>query len=335
VREQCKEIAQSVRDKVKNEKKNQLRKIEEIKRQELNQWKRRKQYDTHQECGAGLSGLGAAHIAACETSCEDDESSCFRRKEFELLAAERGRSAMLQEQRKRDRAAEDRLAKRKQKHLKNAGVQTTFERHRNKVIEIIEEEEVSDEYISEEEAARAETFTNKRNFHKNSGPNYNPKNYTSNSIDSSNNFDSEGTNESLSPGDESEVEFNQISNLLKQKCFDFGNIQSLKIDHAESPEEEDQNRKQPQRQSQPANLKSTASTKKRVTIQQSKAIKKPQISPKKQQKVKYIDYANKYTRDYSPDDDLVTETHSGPNAMINATNEELDCLKGFKDETLR
>lgn len=341
MREQCKEIAQQVRIKVKCEKQNQLKKIQEIKHQELNQWKKRKQIATHQECDINLREFGAAHIAACETSCEDDGSLGQRREEFEILAAERGRYAMQHEQKKRDRETEDRLAKRKQKYQKNAGVQTNFITKSAPAPSILWQEELNDVCSSEEEGARVQNFSIKRNIHKSTESHYNPKNYTSNSIDSSNNFDSEGTNESISPEEESEVEFNQISNLLKQKCFDFENIQSLRIEQPESPEEDNQKCKDNHRQSKAANLnrKKTTETlsKKKVTIKSPKKYQQQSEThdSSKKQKVTYVDYGNKFTKFYSPDNELVKEIKSTTNARIDAKNEEIDCLKGFKDETLR
>lgn len=310
-----------------------MKRLQAIKQRELDAWKKRTQCEIQQQYGQCLSNLGAAHIAACETSCEEGEAKYQKRQEYDLMAAQRGRSAMLQEQRKRDREAEDRLAKRKRNQLKNAGVQTGSVSHREFGTNVntldASEEEVSE---GEEPVIRVETFKNKRNFHKNSATQYNPAEYACNSVDSSNNCDSE-EQESSEGIEESELEFDQITNLLKQKCYggfkQRGNerIPEEVVEISESSEEEEVQRSRVRERTK--------------TVVQRKGILKKSVSPKKKPKaktpakrtqpaklaqpeagrVKYVDFGNKYTTTYVPDDDLVTVNHptTRPNARTEAS----------------
>lgn len=303
------------------EKEIQLKKIQEIKNRELGNWKKRRQCDIQEEYGNCLTNFGAAHIAACEASCEEDEALQNKREEYDLLAAQRGRSAMLQEQRKRDREAEERLAKRRRRQLKNAAVQANLVTRRDVATNV----EESDEYVSEEEensGVRVETFTNKPNLHKSSASSYNPKNFTSNSVDSSNNCDSEEEDETSSETP-SEDEFNQITNLLKQKCFEpYHEPPAEEVVEVSSSSEEEPIpvlKGKPKLQPSP---KKKGILKKVQTPKGKKLPAKPVPAKKAQpvdQRVKYVDFSNKYVTSYAPADDLVT--HNSDTSKRNANSE--------------
>lgn len=304
-----------------------MRKLQAIKQRELNEWKRRTQCEIQQQYSECLSNFGAAHIAACEASCEEDEPLQQRREEYDLMAAQRGRSAMLQEQRKRDREAEDRLAKRKRRLQRNASVQADIVSNREfgTNVDNLDDGEISED---EEPAVRVETFTNKRNLHINSSTQYDPKKYSCNSVDSSNNCDSEEHEESS--GDmESELEFNQITNLLKQRSSGrFEPAQETKVVielPSSSDEEEEVVQPVPPKKSlklppqQKSILKKTLSPKKKLKV------KPPAKTPQPDQnRVKYVDLRNKYTTSYIPDDNLVTQNQqtSRPNARTEAKRHE-------------
>lgn len=305
----------------------------------MEEWKKRRQCEIQQEYGNCLTNFGAAHIAACETSCEEDESRFQKREEHDLLAAQRGRSAMLQEQRKRDREAEERLMKKKRKQQRNASVQADLKEVRSKNIDSVM---VSDEDEDESAGVRVETFTNKPNMHKSSAANYNPKNFTSNSIDSSNNCDSEDGSSCAEI--ESDVEFNQITNLLKQKCFEKYNEDPVKvpeepIELSDSSYEEDEPlhppKPTPVKSKQKSILKKTQPVKMQKNNVKVPRTKKVEQSKLDNDRVKYVDFGNHYTTSYLPDDDLVTFNNkiSKRNATTEAKKHER--IGVMNDEVLR
>lgn len=251
---------------------------------------------------------------------------------------------MLQEQRKRDREAEERLAKRKRKQQKNASVQADFvsRRHFGTNSQKFEEDD-EDEDVSggeEEAGTRVETFVNKPNLHKSTASSYNPKNFTSHSIDSSNNCDSEPES-SLEV--ESVEEFNQITNLLKQKCADFYKEPPVEIpdDVIEVSESEDE----PPPPRKTKQVKLPAPTRKKSILKKApspKSSKRRPKSPKKaqldEQRVKYVDFGNKFVTSYVPDEDLVT--HSRTELTTNARtaakhHEQAGGARSVSDDVLR
>lgn len=123
VRQQSKDFAQRIRCDVKLEKEEQLKKILANKQLELNKWKLKTQGDIRRQYTQCSKKFGDAHLNACEASCEENESILSQREQFDLIAAERGRSAMLQEHRKREREAEQRLQQKKRKRQRNAWIQ--------------------------------------------------------------------------------------------------------------------------------------------------------------------------------------------------------------------
>jgi hypothetical protein len=286
-----------------------------------------------------LTNFGAAHIAACEASCEEDEAIHQRREEFDLLAAERGRVAMLQEQRKRDREAEERIAKKKRKNVKSVSVQADIVTRRQIGVDLRNIREESDGGAGESEdenvGMRVEKFKNKPNLHKSHSAGYNPKDYTSHSIDSSNHADSDEEESSIEV--DSEVEFNQISNLLKQKTYEFHRDPPKSVARQEeiislsSSDSEPPPRPPPQRQKQ---------VKLPVEQPKSKGILKnpPKKAQKNDQRVNYVDFGNKYVSSYIPSDDLVTQNteKTGSNAKAAAERHEKRSKKGeVSDEVLR
>lgn len=296
------------------------------------------------EYGHCLSNFGAAHIAACDASCEEDEAIHQRREEYDLMAAQRGRSSMLQEQRKRDREAEERLAKKKRKHLKNVSVQADFVTCREvgvNMTNVFGQNEDDGGEVEEESGrggVRVEHFINKPNLHKSqSTSTYNPINFTSNSVDSSNNCDSDEEQSALEL--DSEVEFNQITNLLKQKSYNFHRdpppVEKFKeiIELTDSSESEPAPRQPPQKQKQ---VKLPTEQLKKKTIL--KKVPATKLTKKVPEEVNYLDFANKHVSSYTPSDDLVTRNtqKSGRNAKVEAKRQEQRMTKGaVSDDVLR
>lgn len=322
MRQQSNINAANVREKVQREKENQLRKLQQIKQQELCEWKKRQQCDIQREYGKCFNEFGAAHIAVCEASCDEDETLAKKREEYDLLAAERGRCAMLQEQRKRDREAEDRLAKKKRKQLKNVSVQADIVSRKEFGANFsgIPENKCQDEDSFEDETI-SEVFSSKPNLHKSAAPTYNPKNFTSNSVDSSNNCDSDSTTCDI----DSEEEFNQITNMLTKNRFVKADSQirfEEKVEISDCSENE-----------MPVRLVPKEKLNKKVIIPKSKGILKKslgrgKVEPKSskqdnQQRVQYIDFANKYSSSYVPSAGLVTQNNSKTNvSRISEVHEE-------------
>lgn len=108
---------------MKFEKNQQLKRVLATKELELDAWKLKTQNDIRRQYEQCSEKLGTAHFDACEASCEESESIVCQREEFDLLAAERGRTAMLQEHRKREREAEQRLQQKKRKRQRDAMTQ--------------------------------------------------------------------------------------------------------------------------------------------------------------------------------------------------------------------
>lgn len=264
-------------------------------------------------------------MAACDASCEEDEAMHQRREEHDLLAAQRGRTAMLQEQRKREREAEQRLLKKKRKRQKNASVQADFLTQKSasrspiKILvpaNVVEEEECCEE--EEINAPRVETFASKPNLHKNSTSNYNPKNFASDSVDSSNNYESVDEISSSELELDSEEEFHQITNLLKQKCYEqyrdppvtlseepmiISDSSSIEADPLPPPK----TKKKTLVALQPAKrsiLKKCQTKPVKTKTPEPSSIKQ---SAERDNRVKYVDFANQYTTSYAPDVDLVTQ----------------------------
>lgn len=303
----------------------------------MGEWKKRRQCDIQQEYENCLTNFGDAHIAACDTSCEESDAVHQRREEYDLLAAQRGRTAMLQEQRKREREAEERIMQRKRKLQKSQAVQADLISRRDFGTDAGNLVDCEDE--EEGRGTRVETFRSKPNLHKASTSHYNPKNFTSNSVDSSNNYDSEEEASSLEV--ESEEEFNQITNLLKGKGFEmFKKPQEPELaEDVIEIEESSEDEPAPLPPNKKKVIISTNSKKKSI-------LKKPQ-SPKGKQKLKksaepedqrvnYVDFGNKYVSSYTPDDNLVTRNNQArQNAQTEAKKHEERGLRGVSDDVLR
>lgn len=211
VRQQSKDFAQQVRRDVKLEKEQQLKKVQAVRKRELNEWKHKTQNEIQQQYGQCLSKFGNAHLDACEASCEENESLFNKREEFDLLTAERGRTAMLQEHRKREREVEFRLLQKKRKLLRNATVQVDLISKRDfganvDTLHAHKEAAIENEKIAD----RVEAFV-KRNDEKSSSN----AAYARHADESSS---GPGIVEKESDF-ESELEFEQITNFLKQHCF--------------------------------------------------------------------------------------------------------------------
>lgn len=163
-----------------------------------------------------MNNFGDAHIAAINASCEENDDDVERKQEYDLMAAQRGRVAMLQEQRRRDREAEQRLAKKKRQNQKSVSIQADLVTR----TDFRKTQEISSE-SSDYEDESSEKYVSKVNQHKNSS--YNPKNFTSNSVESSAHGESIIDEDTTTPeiDDDSEDEFDQIKNLLKRRCYQF------------------------------------------------------------------------------------------------------------------
>lgn len=219
----------------------------------------------HEEYAKSLNHFGDAHIAAINASCEENDDDIQRKKEYDLMAAQRGRTSMQQEQRRRDREAEDRLTKRKRMNQKSVSIQadlvtrTEFRRRREQESSASDyEDESSDKYVSKVNKLKSSS--------------YNPKNFTSNSVDSSNHGESIVDDDTTTPEieDDSEDEFDQIQTLLKQRCFEF----DKQIDRESRKNDEPVTISNSSSESEPE-LPPRKSVQKPITI-------RPQFSPKKQ-----------------------------------------------------
>lgn len=335
VREQSNELAQKVLQKTRAAREHELKRIQNIKDKELAEWKKKTSCKIQNKIDDCIGNFGNAHIAAVDASCEEDESLRERRDEQDLMAAIRGRSAMLQVQREREREFEDKLLKKKRSHQKTVGIQADFltqQRFSKAMSESKQTQAVPAIEISDEE----EMYSTKPNPHKHSEQ-YNPQNFTSHSVDSSNNCDSDDgdiaeleTDESVKDLEQSEGEFNQITNLLRN-----GLTKSTNNDEQLSISSDNESLELPPKIYIPKNLtikhKVTVSpTKKKKGILKKSPTKSPavkknlkkQTTPVKsktteiaENRVRYIDYGNKYETSYIPDKNLVvrSEKTSGRN----------------------
>lgn len=347
VREQSREIAQEIRDKVRLAKEEELKKLQNIREKELNEWKRRRQCQIQEQIDCGIRDFGNAHIAAIEASCEEGDSLREERQEHDLMAAVRGRVAMLQEQRKRDKEAEDRLQKKKRKNQKTIGIQADFLTQRGLSENITKDRNIQIDLMQGEsdEEENIPKFTSKPNLHKNQTA-YNPQNYTSNSVDSSNNNDSDSAEEIQEQSMENSLEFNQITNLLKQRMqevydapmkritesqvIDISSESSSDVEIVPLPAENvsplkkpSQTKKVMKKSPQKSILKSNKSPAK---TKATTATKKPLSPPKKSKtkstesnRVRYVDSRNMYETSYVPRKDLVIRNE--PSRPLNAREE--------------
>ncbi|KAG5680107.1 hypothetical protein PVAND_009633 [Polypedilum vanderplanki] len=222
VREQSNELAHKLRNKVRLAQEQELKRIQEENRKELGEWKRRNHNQIQAKIDECIADFGNAHIAAVDASCEENEFMKQEREEKDLMAAIRGRKAMLQVQREREKQAEERIMKKKRQNLKTTGTQADFLTQHN-FKENFDVKKVQTQSDQDREDEDESVFVSKPNLHKHSikiDTNYNAQNYTTNSVDSSNNCDSDEVEElhdDTQNESESDIEFNQISNLLHKK----------------------------------------------------------------------------------------------------------------------
>lgn len=366
MRRQSNEIAKQLREKVHNEKEIQLRKLAQIKEKELNEWKSNELNNIEKDYENCMANFGAAHQAAQEYNVEQ---GIFRKKrhEFDLMAAERGRTSMQQEQRRREKEAEEKLLKKKRLRQKTIGVQADLlKKERTFGREIINLTNYEDTDHCEDEGkegdCRVSTFKSKTNPPRQSSMknSYNPKNFTSNSVESfTQNEGSDQTEDSTS--NEESLEFNQITNLLKQKCWEHSdneltkknqnnrhnNVRIEDYSSEESDEAINDRYSPPPPQVRPKSSKSPAKRSilkpEAATVSKIKSPRKTATSKKQSNKdnsnvVQYHDIGNKYTRTYVPEDDLVTYHKSSkgrPNAMQEAQDHEQNSYRGMNADILR
>lgn len=363
MRRQSNEIAKQLREKVHNEKEIQLRKLAQTKEKELNEWKCNELNNIEKDYENCMANFGAAHKAALGYNVEQ---GIFRKKrhEFDLMAAERGRSSMQQEQRRREKEAEEKLLKKKKLRQKTIGVQADLlKKQRSFGREIINLSNYEDtenfEDEGEEGGCRVSTFKSKSNPPRQTSAksSYNPKNFTSNSVESfTQNEGSDQTEDSTS--NEESLEFNQITNLLKQKCWEHSDNEPLKknqnyevrIEDLSSDESDDIINERYSPSPPPMRTKSAKSSAKRGILKPEAATSSKTKSPRKQtttkkkpnkedsNAVQYHDIGNKYTRSYIPEEDLVTYHKSSkgkPNAMQEAKDHEQNSYRGMNADILR
>ncbi|CAO1395086.1 unnamed protein product [Diamesa hyperborea] len=367
VRRQSNEIAKQLREKVHNEKEIQLRKLAQTKEKELNEWKCNELNNIEKDYENCMANFGAAHKAAQDYNVEQ---GIFRKKrhEFDLMAAERGRSSMQQEHRRREKEAEEKLIKKKKLRQKTIGIQADLlKTQRSFGREIINltnyEDNDNCEDEDEEDGCRVSTFKSKSNPPRQSSArtSYNPKNFTSNSVESfTQNEGSDQTEDSTS--NEESLEFNQITNLLKQKCWEYSDNEPVKknqnnrdndvriedLSSDESDEVINERYAPPPPTMRPKSAKSSTSTRgilksEAATSSKTKSPRKQATTKKKPNEedsnaVQYHDIGNKYTRSYIPEDDLVTYHKSSkgkPNAMQEAKDHEQNSYRGMNADILR
>lgn len=313
-------------------KEEELKKLQKIKEKELNEWKRRRQNQIQEQIDCCIQEFGNAHLAAINASCEETESLREVRDEQDLMASVRGRVAMLSEQRRREREAEERLQKKKRKHQKTIGIQADFLTQRG----FSENMNKGNDSGSEEEEEAVPKFTSKPNLHKHQND-YNPQNYTSNSVDSSNTNDSDSADGNDEVPKEDSMEFNQITNLLKQKMQEIYDAPTRKIAEQKVIDVSSESSSDvefiplPAKKVSPVKKQSTARKDMKKSLQKGilKSKKPPtktkNPSPKKTNKstennrVRYVDFRNMYETSYEPRKDLVKR--SEPTKSLNAKEE--------------
>ncbi|CAO1410041.1 unnamed protein product [Diamesa serratosioi] len=361
VRRQSNEIAKQLREKVHNEKEVQLRKLAQTKEKELNEWKRNELNNIEKDYENCMANFGAAHKAAQEYNVEQGIFK-EKRKEYDLMAAERGRSSMQHEQRRREKEAEEKLIKKKRMRQKTIGVQADLMQNERifgrEIINLTGNCEDEDE----EGGCRVSTFKNKSNPPRQHSAknNYNPKNFTSNSVESfTQNEESDQTEDSTS--NEESLEFNQITNLLKQKCWDYSDNEPVKknqnlrknvvqIEDLSSDESEENENARYSPPPPPLRTKSSKSPAKKSILKpgaaKSSKTKSPMKSTSSKKKtpkeypnaVQYHDIVNRSSRNYIPDDGLVTHNNNSkgrPNAIQEAIEHEQNSYRGINADILR
>lgn len=347
--------------KTRSAKEQELKKLQQIKEKELGEWKRKTQCHIQKEIDECIGNFGNAHIAAVDASCEEDESLRERRDEQDLMAAMRGRVAMLQIQRERERELESKLLKKKRSQQKTVGIQADSLAQRAFSENLINNNNgngkkrnvVAEADLSEEEEIN-EMYSTKPNLLKHSDqPQYNPQNYTSHSVDSSNNNDSENDFEELEEDEApSEVEFNQITNLLKHRQpHDESENDSLE-EIIEIPSSDSDSINPPRMQlPKRVTIKQTSPKKTKGILKNSPAKTAPlkskptkkQSSPAKsktplESRVRYVDFGNKYETTYVADKNLIVKSEkSKTNARENAQIQTDDDLitKKINDDILK
>lgn len=351
VREKSSELSQKLLKKTRSAKEQELKKLQQIKQKELSEWKKRTQCEIEKQIDNCAGNFGDAHIAAVDASCEEDELLRDKRDEQDLLASMRGRVAMLQVQRERERELESKLLKKKRQQQKTVGIQADFLTQRRFSENLINNQRHAETDMSEEEGIN-DAFTVKPNPHKHSEQ-YNPQNYTSNSVDSSNNCDSDSEgiaeleeDESVRGNDESEVEFNQISNLIRQRQHnnqdetEFNEIINVGSSDSESISYSIELPKK-------VTIKASPNKKKRGILKKSSLkhnsnkssspVKSKKVQPA-ENRVRYVDFSNKYETTYAPDKNLIvrnekSKTNARQNAQIQTDDDAI--TKKINDDVLK
>lgn len=313
----------------------------------MNDWKRKKRCQIEDQIDCCIQDFGNAHINAIDASCEEGETLREIRDEQHLMAASRGRVAMLQEQRKREKDAEQRLQAKKRKQQKTIGIQADFltqqclsdkvRKNRNLQIDLTRYDS-----CSEDEEIIAQQYSSKPNVHKHQSV-YDPQNYTSNSLDSNTNSNESDPTEDTDEINES-LEFNQITNLLKQRMQEIYDAPKKKLQQkaiievsSESSSDIDilplpaekvlpkmktsgtkiDLKKSPQK----SILKSQQSSQKsKSTAKKTSPSKKSRNKLTENSRVRYLDIHNKYQTSYEPKKDLVirNEVTRSSNARVEA-----------------
>lgn len=315
----------------------------------MGDWKRKTQCEIQKQIDNCVGNFGDAHIAAVDASCEEDELLRDKRDEQDLLASMRGRSAMLKVQREREREMENKLLKKKRQQQKTVGIQADFLIQRRFSENLINNQRNVETDVSEEEGNN-DVFSIKPNPHKHSEQ-YNPQNYTSNSVDSSNNCDSESEGiaeleDDESVRDESEVEFNQITNLLRHglhknqdnvefnEIIDIGSSDSESISYSKELPKKVTIKSSPTKKTKGILKKSSA---KQNNKKSSSPLKSKKVQPA-DNRVRYVDFGNKYETTYVPDKNLIvrnekSKTNARQNAQMQTDDDAI--TKKINDDILK
>lgn len=365
MRRQSNEIAKQLREKVHNEKEVQLRKLAQTKEKELNEWKRNELNNIEKDYENCMANFGAAHKAAHDYNVEQGIFK-EKRKEYDLLAAERGRSSMQQEQRRREKEAEEKIMKRKRMRQKTIGVQADLMQNERtfgrEIINLTNEHSGVCDDEDDEAVCRGSTFKSKSNPNRqhSAKSSYDPKNFTSNSVESfTPNEESDQTEDSTS--NEESLEFNQITKLLKQKCWEYSDSEPMKknqlsrddnvrIEDILSDESEEvinesyspppplrsKTSKSPAKKSI---LKPELTKSSKNNSQMKPASIKKKVPKKYPNAVQYYDIGNKSSRNYIPEEGLVTHhkipSKGRPNAIQEAIEHEQNSYSGMNADILR
>lgn len=211
MRKQSNLIAQKLRENVRNERENQMRRLEKLKEFELMEWKKQNICSLGKKLDQETKCVGEAHRAAVD---EEIQMGIFRdkREEFDLIAAQRGRHATQKQQDEKRQQEEERVMKRKRLKQKTIGIQANL-------LQVPLDYDCEDFDSDDQDLSMCAEESNdeESKIESNPKPSYNPKNFaTTNSSTESSIVVQKSVPPSQSDSEES-LQFNQITNILKKK----------------------------------------------------------------------------------------------------------------------